>query len=234
MKTHLKPHPLADPDTSLSKEEYVAEYLREGILSGAIARGTRLKQAELAARLGLSITPVREAFKLLVAEGFVLGATHRGVVVPATEPANLTELASLRMVLEQRLIISAMRQMTLRDMERTERLAQAFEIAVSAGDMNAALDANYRFHRFLYALASETLTLRFARTLWARYPFDALLTRPERTARALEEHARILDAVVSRDQDAAASAVRRHIQSGFDELAGRTEPLLPRPLNKPG
>ena len=56
-----------------TKEEQVADFLREGIISGKYPRGSRLKQAEIAEQLGLSITPVREALKLLEAEGYVSG-----------------------------------------------------------------------------------------------------------------------------------------------------------------
>jgi len=56
-----------------TKEEQVADYLREGIISGMFPRGSRLKQAEIAEKLQLSITPVREALKLLEAEGYVTG-----------------------------------------------------------------------------------------------------------------------------------------------------------------
>lgn len=61
-----------------TKEERVADYLREGIISGRFPRGSKLKQAEIAGMIGTSITPVREAIKLLEAEGFVLGSSHRG------------------------------------------------------------------------------------------------------------------------------------------------------------
>ena len=60
-----------------TKEEYVAEFLREGILSGRLPLGMRLKQADIAEQLKLSITPVREAFRILEAEGYVINETHR-------------------------------------------------------------------------------------------------------------------------------------------------------------
>ena len=61
-----------------TKEEQVADYLREGIISGLYPRGSRLKQAEIAEKLKLSITPVREALKLLEAEGYVGGDPTAG------------------------------------------------------------------------------------------------------------------------------------------------------------
>lgn len=201
-----------------TKEEYVADFLRDGILSGEIARGTRLKQADLAAELGLSITPVREALKLLAAEGYVLGATHRGAVVAPFQVAAGSEIVELRAMLETRLVHAAMKRMTLGDMEQIERLAQEFERAADMGDSNAARASNYRFHRLLYGLAAQHLTMHFVQVLWAKYPFDLINGLVGRIGRAAQEHARIIDAIVSRDEAAAAAATRAHIESGWDEL----------------
>ena len=218
MKTRLPRQPDDAPATFRTKEEYVADFLREGILSGDIPRGTRLKQAELAAQLELSITPVREALKLLAAEGYVRGTTHRGAIVTPFDVTAAAEVVELRAVLETRLTISAMRRMTLGEMQQTELLAQAFERASAAGDSNAARGANYQFHRFLFGLAEEPLTLRFVQVLWAKYPFDIIGQIPGRAVRAAKEHARVIDAVISRNTEAAANATREHIRAGWDEL----------------
>jgi DNA-binding GntR family transcriptional regulator len=94
MKTRVQPRVHNEPAIFRTKEEYVADFLRAAILSGEIARGTRLKQADLAAQLGLSITPVREALKLLAAEGFVHGATHRGALVAPLKSQRLPKSLS--------------------------------------------------------------------------------------------------------------------------------------------
>lgn len=218
MKTRVRPRRDAGPAVFHTKEEYVADFLREGILSGEIPRGMRLKQADLADELGLSITPVREALKLLAAEGYVLGATHRGAIVAPFEVSTASEVIELRTLLETRLTMSAMRRMTLGEMEQMQRLAQEFERAHEAGDRNAARGANYRFHRYLYALAQQPLSFHFVQVLWAKYPFDIINQIGGRVGRACTEHARIIDAVVSRNEDAAAAATRQHIQAGWDEL----------------
>jgi DNA-binding GntR family transcriptional regulator len=218
MKTRARPRRDAAPAVFHTKEEYVADFLREGILSGEIPRGMRLKQADLAEELGLSITPVREALKMLAAEGYVLGATHRGAIVAPFEVAAASEVIELRTLLETRLTVAAMRRMTLADMEQLQRLAQDFDRAHVAGDRNSARAANYRFHRFLYAVAEQPLSFHFVQVLWAKYPFDIINQIGGRVGRASEEHARILDAVVSRNEEAAAAATRSHIRAGWDEL----------------
>jgi len=231
MKTRARPRRDTTPAVFHTKEEYVADFVREGILSGEIPRGMRLKQAELAEELGLSITPVREALKLLAAEGYVLGATHRGAIVAPFEVSTAAEVIELRTLLETRLTVSAMRRMTLSDMEQIQRLAQDFERAHIAGDRNAARAANYRFHRFLYAVADQPLGFHFVQVLWAKYPFDIINQIGGRVGRAAAEHARIIDAILSRNEEAAAAATRDHLRAGWDELTAAiaADPSLVQP-----
>src|SRR3970282_2624879 len=94
--------------TFKTKEEYVAEVLREGILAGRFPRGARLKQAEIARVLDISITPVREAFRILEAEGYIHNITYRGVVVAPFDASATREIIELRVVLERRLVLTEM------------------------------------------------------------------------------------------------------------------------------
>lgn len=223
MKTRARARRDAAPAVFHTKEEYVADFLREGILSGAIPRGMRLKQADLAKELGLSITPIREALKLLAAEGYVLGATHRGALVAPFDMSIAGEVIELRSLLETRLTVHAMRRMTLGEMEQLQRLSQDFDRAYEAGDRNGARAANYRFHRHLYGLADQPLSFQFVQVLWAKYPFDIINQIGGRVGRAAAEHARIIDAVVSRNEEAVAIATREHIRSGWEELRAAIE-----------
>jgi DNA-binding GntR family transcriptional regulator len=235
MKTRARGRRDAAPAVFHTKEEYVADFLREGILSGEIPRGLRLKQADLAKELGLSITPVREALKLLAAEGYVLGATHRGAVVAPFDMSAAAEVIELRSILETRLTLSALRRMTLGEMEQLQRLAQDFDRAYESGDRSAARAANYRFHRYLYGLAEQPLSFHFVQVLWAKYPFDINTQIGGRVGRASTEHARIIDAVLSRNEEAAAQATREHIASGWEELKAAldADPTLARPAPMP-
>jgi len=228
VKTRARRRASATVAVYRTKEEYVADYVREGILCGDIARGARLKQAELAAELGLSITPVREALKLLVAEGFILGANHRGALVAPFDLSTADEIVDLRALLEARLTVRAMRKMTLGEMQQLQLLAQEYEGKAAAEEVREAQAAYYRFHRYLFSLAREPVNLRFVQVLWTRYPFEFIARVPGRFGRAIAEHARIMDAVVSRNEDGAASATRSHIRAGWEELkvAIANDPVL--------
>src|SRR3954464_7509789 len=119
-----------------SKEEFVAEYLREGILSGRIARGTHLKQIEVAAELSISVTPVRAAFRLLEAEGYLLGETHHGVIVAPFDVDASREVLELRMLLESRLVIKAMERFTPGQHSELLSIEREFEAAIERNEQS--------------------------------------------------------------------------------------------------
>jgi DNA-binding GntR family transcriptional regulator len=201
-----------------TKEEQVADFLREGVLSGMFPRGSRLKQAEIAERLQLSITPVREALKLLEAEGYVTGNSYRGACVAHFDASASEEVLDLRLQLESRLIRGAAQQVTGRDIDELQALNAEFLQAFELGDRAAARGINYRFHRRLYSIAAMPQTLHFVQILWARYPFDLINAVEGRGKHAAAEHDEILRALLSGDLPAAMLAMRKHIESGWSVL----------------
>lgn len=205
-----------------TKEEQVADYLRERIISGVYPRGSRLKQAEIAEQLRLSITPVREALKLLAAEGYVSGDSYRGArVVPFDEAAS-GEILNLRLVLEAQLVRGAVENLTAKDISDLRALADEFEKAFESGDRATARGVNYRFHRRLYDIAGMPQTLHFVQILWARYPFDLINAAEGRGKDAVQEHDEILNALTQGDVSAAMLSMRKHIESGWSIL--KTDP----------
>lgn len=201
-----------------TKEEQVADFLREGIISGMFPRGSRLKQAEIAEQLQLSITPVREALKLLEAEGYVTGDSYRGVSVAPFDASASEEILELRLVLESRLLRGTAERLTAPDFKTLRALADEFEQAFKVGDRAAARGVNYRFHRHLYSIANMPQTLHFVQILWARYPFDLINAVEGRGQEAAKEHDEILRALLAGDVSAAMLAMRKHIESGWSLL----------------
>ncbi|MCX8997204.1 GntR family transcriptional regulator [Rhizobiaceae bacterium BDR2-2] len=201
-----------------TKEERVADYLREGIISGRFPRGSKLKQAELAEMIGTSITPVREAIKLLEAEGFVLGSSHRGAVVAPFDMNATEEIVDLRVTLESKLALAAIRRLTPETIRELRELQGEIETAAAKGDRDAVRVVNYRFHETIYMAADLPETLRFVRILWARYPFDLINKLENRIERASSEHREMLAAIIARDEAALLSALRVHIRAGWDEF----------------
>lgn len=201
-----------------TKEERVADYLREGIISGRFPRGSKLKQAELAEMIGTSITPVREAIKLLEAEGFVLGSSHRGAVVAPFDIHATEEIVDLRVTLESKLALAALRRLTPETIAELRNLQGQIETAAENGDRETVRVVNYRFHEAIYMAADLPETLRFVRILWARYPFDLINKLENRIERASSEHREMLQAIITHDEAAMLSALRVHIRAGWDEF----------------
>lgn len=201
-----------------TKEEQVADYLRERILSGVYPRGSRLKQAEIAEQLHLSITPVREALKLLEAEGYIGGDSYRGARVADFDAAATGEILQLRLLLETQLVRACAERVTARDIAELRQLADEFAAAFRAGDRATARGINYRLHRRMYDIAQLPQTLHFVQILWARYPFDLINAAQNRGQGAVEEHEEILQALTTGDSAGAMLAMRRHIESGWTVL----------------
>lgn len=201
-----------------TKEERVADYLRESIIAGVYPRGSRLKQAEIAEQLNLSITPVREALKLLEAEGYIKRDSYRGASIVPFDAAASEEVLQLRLLLEAKLVQGAVEKATARDIEELHALEKEFEEAFASGDPALARGVNYRFHRKMYDIAGMPHTLHFVQILWARYPFDLINMSSGRSDRATEEHKDVLEAICARDSSAAVLAMRKHIESGWEVL----------------
>jgi DNA-binding GntR family transcriptional regulator len=200
------------------KEEQVANFLREGIIAGRFPRGARLKQQEIATLLQTSITPVREALKLLEAEGYVTSDNYRGATVAPFNIEASREVLNLRILLESQLVRGAVEHATAADITELKVLAEEFARAFDAGDNETARAANYRFHHRMFEIAGMPQTLHFVQILWARYPFDLINRLKGRVSRAAEEHDDMLHAFIAGDAAAAMLATRQHIEAGWQEL----------------
>jgi DNA-binding GntR family transcriptional regulator len=201
-----------------TKQDQVAEILRERIIAGAYGRGDKLKQADIAAELGVSITPVREALNILEAEGYVVSISHRGLPVPELDPAQVREVYNLRLILERELTLHAIPRMTKERLLELKAIQKSLVEASRARDRHGVRTANYRFHFRLYEGADRPQTLQFVRVLWAKYLFTIQDRPPRRTDRMRQEHERFLAALEAGDQDATVEAMLEHIRTGWQEL----------------
>jgi DNA-binding GntR family transcriptional regulator len=208
-----------------TKQDIVAEIIRERIIVGAYGRGQKLKQADLAAELGVSVTPVREALLTLEAEGFVRGLPHKGLLVPELVPELLWEIYHLRLMLERELTAAALQRMTPAKLQDLLELQRFLVQSLRSGDLIAVRTANYRFHFRLYEIAERPQTLHFVRVLWAKYPFTEQDVKNNRPKRMRTEHELFLAKVQAQDHAGAIEAMVEHISNGWREItAGSAEP----------
>jgi DNA-binding GntR family transcriptional regulator len=134
------------------------------------------------------------------------------------------------MLLESRLVLAAMEQITPQNYAELGKLQREFEDAEAREDREAVRALNYRFHRQLYALAGQPQTLHFVQVLWAKYPFDLINLIGGRAGRAAAEHRRLLKAMKAGDRKTVMSALREHIDAGWRELQAHLAKQSPAPV----
>lgn len=198
----------------LTKKEYVARWLREMVISGAMRPGTRIRQQEIVEALGVSATPIREAIRQLETEGYLDSIPHIGASVRDVNRDGLDEVYHVRILLESWLAREAAVRLTSANMAELRDLARAFERATERNEIVDARRANYRLHQLVWEIAGQPVTLEVVRSLWAKFPWDTLGYVEGRGERSIREHEQLLDALEARDPDGAEAAIRSHILSG--------------------
>jgi DNA-binding GntR family transcriptional regulator len=143
-----------------SMTDRVVQEVRRRIVSGLFPEGTNLRQEWLAAQLGVSRIPVREAIRQLEAEGLVTSETHRGTVVSSLSPLEIEELFEIRVQLETWLFSLAIPRLREADLALAAALTQQ---AATEGTAENWGELNWRFHKALYAPAGRTQALRLLR-----------------------------------------------------------------------
>jgi DNA-binding GntR family transcriptional regulator len=206
------------PDRRLqiqSVVDHVYNALRERILSGDLPRAAKLHQATLAAELGVSRTPLREALRRLSAEGLVSFSPNRGARVSELDFGDMRHAWAARAALEP----GAARLAA----ERRDRGGiAAMRDAVAAqrrtgGDRGQSFSANRAFHLALAVASGNPHLTRFAEMLWV--PRIGLPIYQAQAAEAAgpsawaDEHERIADAIERGDADAAERLTRMHIEA---------------------
>ena len=137
--------------------DQVAELIRQRILSGQLKGGQPIRQEHLAAELGVSRIPLREALKQLAAEGFVTITSHKGAVVAELSIQEVEELFEIRLRLETWLLQLAIPAMTDRDLAALDRNMEEQrrpDILPHWGDVN------WRFHEIMYLPANRPISLK--------------------------------------------------------------------------
>jgi DNA-binding GntR family transcriptional regulator len=181
------------------------------ISAGTLRPGERLIEVEIAERLGISRTPVREAIRQLESDGLVSHLPRAGSVVRTLEYAEIAELYEMRAVLEGTAARFAARAAS--EIEITELDAINAEMR-AAPDTRALFDANRQFHSVLLNAARNRFLVRAVeavqKTLLILGP--STLEESARADEAIREHEKIVAALRARNADAAEAAMRRHIE----------------------
>jgi DNA-binding GntR family transcriptional regulator len=194
--------------------ERAFEALHIAIINGDLAPGTRLRIEELAALLGMSHLPIREAIRRLVGTGLVEHVPHRGATVTELSLEDLRQLSEARLLLEPEMIRHAARAFTDDD-ERDARIALTAIASTRAAGGAATWTAHTNFHFALYRPCGSDWMMRLVQPLWEsaqRYRLTIpRLNSRERQKEAAAEHVELLDACVAHDADRAGKVLRNHL-----------------------
>lgn len=196
-----------------TKEELVARYIRDAIVAGRLAPGERIRQQVLASELGISPTPVREALRGLVTEGWLELVPHVGVSVAAYSNEGIDETYRIRELLEGQLGAEAATRITPEQIRHLRDLNGVLEQVLKDNDAGAWREANFKFHGVIWSAASWPVANGILNALWVKVPWAAM-TVPGRESRTIKEHRRIITALASGDSERTREAVAAHVRSG--------------------
>ncbi len=200
-----------------SLTDQIVDELRRRIIAGGLPEGAPLRQETLAAELGVSRIPVREAIRQLEAEGFVRSELHKGTVVRALSLAEIRELFDIRIHFETWLFAMAIPQLTEDDLREADAITDE---TLVAGNVENWGDLNWRFHETLYRPSGHTLALKLLRSVHdnANRYVNLQIAVARNVELELGDHRALVALARLRDTARAVDMLRGHIQRVADSL----------------
>jgi DNA-binding GntR family transcriptional regulator len=208
---------------TLAERSY--EYLRNEIVRNRLRPGAVLNEVTLAAELGVSRGPVREAIRQLAAEGLVETRPRRSAVVSTLSPVEFLEAYQVREALEVLAVRLAVSRIEERELGDLNRLTDAMAQAADRQDLSAFFEANTRFHSLLVECSGNQRLIATYRMLsdeMGRFQVPSLNLRGS-LRRSVEEHEGIVRALRQRDGERAMKLVSEHIRVPQRSLDARDE-----------
>ena len=199
--------------------DQAAELLRNMVVSGALSSGDRINEADLAARLGISRGPLREAIQRLGAEGFIEFHQNRGAFVRTFDLDDLRQMYEAREVIEVKAAQLAARRATDDGITRLQDLLSSVD-AVLRTDTTGAYPVEFDLHELVLALAGNPYLQRAGTDLQNQVRLARIKSgsSPDRARDALTEHQEIIAAIAARDPRRAGKAMASHIQNSLTHL----------------
>jgi DNA-binding GntR family transcriptional regulator len=210
---------------NLTLWERVHAHLREEILANRLPAGSELQETALAAELGVSRGPVREAIGRLATEGLVVVRPRRGAVVRELSKDDFLEAYQVREALEATAARLATGRLGEEDLARLEQLTATMEEHAERGEVDAFFEANAAFHAALVeASGNRRLRDLYAQLLGQmnRYRRRSLALRGS-LHQSVAEHRAILDALAARDPERAGRLMADHIRVPQQRLEALTD-----------
>jgi DNA-binding GntR family transcriptional regulator len=214
-----------------SLHDEVAAQLRERIFAGELTPGMFLDEVRLAEQLKISRTPLREALKVLTAEGLVRHEPRRGCFVNEVTEKDLDEIFPVIALLEGRCAFEAAQHATDADLATLEDMHQKLSRHAKAKRINEYYDTNFAIHEAIISLAGNRWLAGVISDLRKIVKLARLqqLHAPGRLEQSLSEHLAVFAALKARDPEGAEAAMRTHLsrqREALRELARSHRPRL--------
>lgn len=193
--------------------DQVQDALMDAILSGSLKAGEQLSVPELARRLNVSRSPVREATLALVAKGLAVEQPRRGVVVATIEPDDLLAIHEVREFLEAGAARLAAKRIDADGVDRLRKVLAEQKAAVRAGEASGYFRTNSELHRLIWRHSGNPRLEEIGRTLenQMRLALHRIAADSRHMRTGYDEHAEIIEAIAAGDATGAERAMRKHI-----------------------
>lgn len=206
----------------VTKNDYAYHRLKELIVTCELAPGETIQQSALAAKIGVSTTPLREAIRRLGGEGLIDLAAHKNTKVSGVSADEARHLLEVRRALEPLASQLAAERRTEEDIVQIKKCLSRLEPVYRDID---ALQAHREFHQAIYTASKNPILIEELGRLWAksdRYRVIALDKKdisPERESQIKAEHQQIVDAIVDGDGDSAHAVTLLHVSRSLGSQA---------------
>lgn len=204
-----------DTNEYLPLRDVVFKTLREAILRGDLKPGERLMELQLAAKLGVSRTPIREAIRMLQQEGLAVTIPRRGAEVAAMTEKDMEDVLQVREALEILAVQLASEKITKEQIAELEERLKAFEQAVETAEVKQIAQSDIDFHDLIYTAAENprlVVLLNNLREQIYRYRVEYLKDE-KNYPRLIEEHRQIMQGLKERNEQYVVEMTKKHMDN---------------------
>ena len=190
-------------DAYLPLRDVVFQTLRGAILKGDLKPGERLMELQLASKLGVSRTPIREAIRMLEQEGLAVTIPRKGAEVAKMTEKDMEDVLEIRLSLEGLAVRLSCEKITPAALQELKVAMEDFEVKTRSGQFVEMAKADVKFHEILYKASNNPKLQQLLNNLRE----DSIYPR------LIEEHQKMYDALKSKDSKLAESYVERHLHN---------------------
>ena len=202
-------------DAYLPLRDVVFTTLREAILKGELKPGERLMELQLAAKLGVSRTPIREAIRMLEQEGLAVTIPRRGAEVARMTEKDMQDVLQVREALDELAASIACELITEEEMAQLKQAAEDFEAATATKDVKRIADTDMIFHDIIYRATRNPKLVNILNNLREQmYRYRVEYLKDEQNYPVLlKEHSEILAGFWERNKDMVTDSMRKHVEN---------------------